>query len=146
MSAAAAPDATPRSVSSWRALRAPLAVGAGGLAAAALLHFRDPHVSGSYGYCPFALLTGLDCPGCGGLRAAHALTDLDLPAAASSNLLAVVLAGVLVAAWVAWIPRRLRNPEARMIVLTSRVGVVVLGVALVFTVARNTPWGAWFGS
>lgn len=146
MSAAAAPDPAPRSVSRWRALRAPLAVGAGGLAAAALLHFRDPHVSGSYGYCPFALLTGLDCPGCGGLRAAHALTDLDLPAAASSNLLAVVLAGVLVVAWLAWIPRRLRNPEARMIVLTSRVGVVVLGVALVFTVLRNTPWGAWFGS
>ncbi|QMW67796.1 DUF2752 domain-containing protein [Mumia sp. ZJ1417] len=135
-----------RPVSRWRALRTPLLVGGGGLAAAALLHFRDPNVSGSYGYCPFALLTGLDCPGCGGLRAAHALTDLDIATAASSNILAVALAVALVMAWVVWLPRRLRDPRARMIVLTSRVGVAVLGVALAFTLLRNTPWGAWFAS
>jgi len=136
----------PRSTSRLRALRAPLLVGAAGAAAAALLHVRDPNVSGSYGYCPFALLTGLDCPGCGGLRAAHALTDLDLAAATSSNVLAVALAAVLVVAWIAWIPRRLRDPRARMIVLSSRVGFTLLGIALVFTVVRNTPWGAWWGS
>ena len=42
------------------------------------LHFRDPHASGSWGFCPWLALTGLYCPGCGGLRAVNDLTNGDL--------------------------------------------------------------------
>ena len=46
----------------------------GGLSLATLaLHLRDPHSSGTWGYCPSALL-GFSCPGCGGLRAVNDLT------------------------------------------------------------------------
>ncbi|KAA1423444.1 DUF2752 domain-containing protein [Mumia zhuanghuii] len=139
--------AGPRSATStWRALRAPLAVGAAGVGLAALLHFRDPNLSGSYGLCPFAALTGLDCPGCGGLRAVHALTDLQLGVALSSNVLAVALVAALAVAYVAWIPRRLADPQARMIVLSTRTGLALLAVMGVFWIVRNTPWGAWLGS
>ena len=53
------------------------------------LHFRDPHVTAAGVSAPSTPLTGLYCPGCGGLRAVNDLTDGHLGAAASSNLLFV---------------------------------------------------------
>lgn len=121
----------------------PAAVGVAGATAAALLHLRDPHDSGTYGYCPFLALTGLPCPGCGGLRAVNDLTRGDVVGALSSNALAVALVGVLAVAWVLWVVRRARGRRDRMIVLSGRAGAVVLGVLVVFGALRMTPWGAW---
>ncbi|MEO6470460.1 MAG: DUF2752 domain-containing protein [Aeromicrobium sp.] len=121
----------------------PALVGAVGLAGAGLLHFHDPHSGGAYGYCPFLLITGRPCPGCGGLRAINDLTRFDFGAAVSSNILAVALAVVLVVAFVRWIPHRWRGEEMRMIVLSPRAGVAVLVLMFAFGVVRNTPWGRW---
>ena len=123
-------------------LRDPVAVGMAGAATATLLHVRDPHVDGAYGYCPFLELTGRPCPGCGGLRAVSALTHGDVVGALSSNLLAVGLVAILIVAWATWAFRRARGTGARMLVTSDRALVLVLVVALVFGVARNTPWGA----
>src|SRR5918994_5670912 len=86
-------------------LRTPLLTGGlvGGLTIA--LHFRDPHVSGSWAICPFYALTGLYCPGCGGLRAVNDLTNADLIGAASSNLVFVALVPLIVLWWVRWTGR-----------------------------------------
>ena len=126
-----------------QALASPALVGAFGLAGAGLLHFRDPHVQGSYGFCPFNALTGLYCPGCGGTRAVNDLTNLDFGAAISGNVLAVGVAVTLIVAYVRWIPKRWRGEDARMIVLPANIGVTLLVVMAVFAVVRNTPWGAW---
>jgi hypothetical protein len=124
-------------------LRAPALVGVAGLGAAALLHFHDPHDSGSYGYCPFLQITGKPCPGCGGLRAVNDLTRGDLVGAISSNILAVALVAVLAVAWVLWLSRRLRGKVDRMIVLNVNAGYAAIGVLVVFGILRNTPWGSW---
>ncbi len=120
------------------------ALTAGGLAAATVaLHLRDPHARGSWGACPFALL-GIDCPGCGGLRAVNDLTNLQLGAAASSNLLVVATIPLMLYAlgrWSAgrWTGRAWVVPERRLLVLTA---LLILAM-LVFTVARNTSAGSW---
>lgn len=114
-----------------------------GLAAAGLLHFHDPHNSGAYGFCPFLQLTGLPCPGCGGLRAVNDLTRFEFGAAVSSNVLAVALVVVLAGAYLWWLPKRWRGEDARMIVLGAKTGVAVMVLIVVFGVVRNTPWGAW---
>ena len=128
----------------WERLRTPLLT-VGGLAAATVaLHFRDPHQHGSWGVCPLSL-TGIYCPGCGGLRAVNDLTDGDVRGAASSNLLvtvgipvAVVLLSLwLVRAWRGTPPRRLPDPVRRVLWWSAAA------VALLFFVARNTPQGAW---
>ena len=124
-------------------LRAPALVGTAGLGAAVLLHFHDPHGSGSYGYCPFLTLTGKPCPGCGGLRAVNDLTRGDFVAAVSSNVLAVALVAVLGVTWVLWVARRLRGRVDRMITLDVNAGFVAIGVLVVFGILRNTPWGSW---
>ncbi|TCI99791.1 DUF2752 domain-containing protein [Aeromicrobium sp. IC_218] len=128
----------------WSALRGPAGVAVGGLALGVLLHVRDPHDSGSYGYCPFLLLGDRPCPGCGGLRAANLLTNGDVVGAISSNLLAVVLVGVLAVAWVVWVVRRWRGEHgARMIVLSGRAGAVLIAAVVAFGIVRNLPFGAW---
>jgi hypothetical protein len=124
-------------------LRAPALVGAAGLAGAMLLHLRDPHNQGTYGFCPFLVLTGHPCAGCGGLRAVNDLTHGDVVGAVSSNLLAVALVGVVGVAWLVWTIRRWRGDERPMIRVNERLGVVAVVVFVLFAVARNTPWGAW---
>lgn len=124
-------------------LRAPALVGAAGLGAAVLLHFHDPHDSGSYGYCPFLQLTGKPCPGCGGLRAVNNLSRGDVVGAISSNVLAVALVAVLAVAWVLWVARRLRGKVDPMMVLNLKAGYAMIGVLVVFGILRNTPWGSW---
>jgi len=43
------------------------------LAGAGVLFFFDPAAHAFYPACPLHAVTGLDCPACGGLRAAHLL-------------------------------------------------------------------------
>lgn len=120
-----------------------LGVGAAVAAATVALHVRDPHQQGSWGICPTALL-GFSCPGCGSLRAVHHLTDLDVAAAASSNLAFVLVAPFLVAWWGRALLLGLRDdPRPWSVPVPRAVWWVLLGALAVFTVARNTAWGAW---
>lgn len=125
-------------------LRTPLLT-IGGLAAATLaLHLRDPHVSGSWGVCPLSL-TGIYCPGCGGLRAVNDLTDGDVGAAASSNLLVTVGIPIAVVVLTLWLVRAWRGTPARRLPprLQRALWVGAAGIALAFFVLRNLPVGAW---
>jgi Protein of unknown function (DUF2752) len=126
-------------------LRGPLLTG--GLAAGLVLalHFRDPHSSGSWGLCPWLVLTGHPCPGCGSLRAVNDLTNGDLMGALSSNLLFVVMLPLLAFWWVRWTQRAWSGapPPDRS---GGHPGVwIALGtvVMLGFAVLRNLPAGSW---
>lgn len=121
-----------------RALRAPLLTGAAVAAATLVLAVRDPHVRGSYGFCPLLELTGLACPLCGGLRATHDLAHLDLAGAWSANALWTVVAPVLVVLWLAWLVAAARGRPVRGPSPVT-AGWVTLAVALAFFVTRNLP-------
>ena len=128
-------QALPARVSTGSPLRAPLLLGAGGVALAAALLLRDPHQSGSWGYCPLLLVTGQPCPACGGLRATRDLLTGDWSAALSSNAyvaLSVVAAAIGYAAWLASAARGRRPSWARhlsTLVAWWAVGLAVFGVA-----------------
>lgn len=107
---------------------------------AVALHLRDPHVEGSWGFCPFQAMTGLDCPFCGGLRAVNLLTNLDVTGAASSNLLVVVGLPVVVAFWLRRLLACWRGGGAmRPLTVPGAVWVGLLVLGTVFTVVRNLP-------
>ena len=131
--------------SGGRALALPLLVAGSAAAAMTVLHFRDPHDSGSYGYCPFYELTGWWCPGCGGLRGMHNLTEGRLLDAVHGNVLLLPLLVGFVLWWADWAVRRWRGHDVRPFPFAiRRAGVwIVLGGILAFTVVRNTPWGTW---
>jgi hypothetical protein len=111
--------------------------------ATAAVHVRDPHVTHSWGVCPLYAMTGIYCPGCGGLRGVNDLTNGHLGQAASSNLLLVLalpFAAVFFARWVygAWTGRGVRAIPA----LPRPVTTTLIVVAVVFTIVRSRP-GSW---
>ncbi len=128
------------------ALLGRLAVPAGALAAVtgafAYVAAVDPHEPGHYPVCPLLHLTGLYCPGCGGLRAAHAFAHGDLAAALTDNALAVAAFLAFAVVWTVWVVRAIRGRPLR--IELAPVTLWTLGVSvLVFTVVRNLPFGGW---
>ena len=114
----------------------------GTLVAAAFLVVLYCFPPGQYGFyprCGLYLLTGLQCPGCGGLRAAHCLLHGDVSAAFHYNPLLVLLAPAIVtiAGWMTL--RRLNGiPLPRWAKRPLWIWLL-LGIGLVFSVVRNLP-------
>ena len=110
-----------------------LAAGALGLGALAYVGLGNPHQPGSlFPPCPFKLLTGWNCPGCGGLRMTHDLLHGDVSAAVVDNV--YLLIGLpLLAVWSLWRARRGRP------VLSPVLLVMLIATATAWTVVRNLP-------
>lgn len=101
-----------------------------------VLAVRSPHVRGSYGFCPSALL-GMACPGCGGLRATHDLVHGDVASAWAHNPLVVLALPALLALVVRWgWDAAHRQPPWSP---PTWLGVSAAVVLLAFWVARNVP-------
>ena len=126
-------------------LRGPLLTGALGAGLVLSLHLRDPHSSGSWGFCPWLVLTGQACPGCGSLRAMNDLTHGDVVGALSSNLLFVLMLPVLAFWWVRWTQRAWSGeppPDRSGGHPALWIGLAAV-VMVAFTVLRNLPAGSW---
>ena len=123
-----------------------LAVPAGILAAVAgafaYVGAVDPNEPGHYPACPLLRYTGLYCPGCGGLRSAHAFVHGDLQTALHDNAPAVLAYLGFAVVWTVWVVRAARGRPVR--VDPTPVQLWTLGaLLLVFTVVRNLPFGGW---
>jgi Protein of unknown function (DUF2752) len=94
----------------------------------------DPHRPGSiFPMCPIKALTGLDCPGCGGLRATHDLLHGNLLLALRDNAFLVVI-GPLLLAVLAW-----QRHRGRPVKLPRWAAVAAFGLAIAWAVFRNLP-------
>lgn len=142
---AAPPSAAPPGFVTGRAWTAPVTTAAVALAGTGVLAVGDPNTT-HIPLCPLKALTGIDCPLCGGLRAVHALTRLDVVTALDHNLLFTVSVPALVACWAIWLGRSLDQPVAASRHLPPFARPVLVAVALLFAVARNLPAFAWLGS
>ncbi|MGA2283155.1 MAG: DUF2752 domain-containing protein [Candidatus Dormibacteria bacterium] len=118
--------------------RHPTLAGAGGsaLALLAYLTVRDPHRPSAPLACPVKLATGLDCPGCGGLRVVHDLLHGDLDAAVHDNPFLLVC-GPLLAALVVRSRAGAAMPHNQ--VLAPRLAYGLAGSAAAWMVVRNLP-------
>jgi len=104
----------------------------------ATLAIRNPNVSGSYGFCPFKALTGVDCPFCGGLRGTYALLHGDFATAINHNLLLPLMLVALAVVLAVWWRGSLGPITATG--LTSRWAIVAaVTVLVVFWVLRALP-------
>ncbi|MFF8318212.1 DUF2752 domain-containing protein [Streptomyces bobili] len=102
----------------------------------------DPNEPGHYPVCPLLQVTGLYCPGCGGLRSAHAFAHGDLVTALHANAMAVAGYAVFAVLWTVWVVRAARGRPVRLD--PGPVQLWTLGaLLLVFTVVRNLPYGGW---
>ena len=111
----------------------------GAIAAALLLYFFAPDQHAFYPRCLFHAITGLQCPGCGGLRAAHRLLHGDLAGAWRLNPLLIMGVPIAAAWFIAYqLHQRIGWPQTRYF-RESTWGWVIAAVAVLFGIARNWP-------
>jgi Protein of unknown function (DUF2752) len=111
------------------------ALGSGALLAGALgyVGLVDPHKPGSvFPVCPFRLLTGWNCPACGGLRMVHDVLHGHLAAAIIDNVF--LLVGI--PALAGWLLLRRRSGKSP---LSPPAAAIVVIATLAWTVLRNLP-------
>ena len=110
-------------------------LGSGAILAGALgyVGLVDPHKPDSvFPICPFRLLTGWNCPACGGLRMMHDVLHGDLAAAITDNVF--LLVGIpMLAGWVL-----LRRRSDKSVFPVPMVAIVLVAM-LAWTVVRNLP-------
>ena len=110
-------------------------LGSGALLAGALgyIGLVDPHKPGSFfPQCPFRLLTGWNCPGCGALRMTHDVLHGDLLAAINDNVLLLVGAPLLAGGFCC-----AAAAESGRVTLPAVATVVI--TLLAWTMVRNLP-------
>ena len=117
---------------------APFAVAAGAAAACGMVLVVDPNEPGFYPTCPFLLLTGRWCPGCGSMRATRALLTGDIGAAVGLNVLLVVAVPYLIYRWVAWTAATQGRRIPPLDVPAWGIKLM-LAVVVAFWVLRNIP-------
>ncbi|WP_158534960.1 DUF2752 domain-containing protein [Mucilaginibacter hurinus] len=89
--------------------------------------------------CPFRVLTGFDCPGCGSQRAAHALLHADVVGAIGHNLLLVISMPLLVVHWGYKIASLIKKQKLQWPLLYHRATPkVVFVIVVAFWIIRNT--------
>ncbi|WP_433255799.1 DUF2752 domain-containing protein [Streptosporangium sp. CA-135522] len=124
-----------------RAVLAPLGAALAAGAAVAFVRAVDPNEPGHYPTCPFLMLTGFYCPGCGGLRAVHALAHGDPVSALGLNPLVVAAVPVLALVWGRWTVRSWRGEPFNGKAVRPVYVWAFLALMIVFWIMRNVPFG-----
>jgi len=110
-----------------------------GAAAIILLRVFDPATSGVFPPCPLRYLTGLYCPGCGSLRAVHALLHGELGRAWAMNPLMIVSLPFVTYGLVSEALRELRGNGLPEVMLPASWIRAFCVVVVLYAVARNLP-------
>lgn len=110
------------------------------IAGAVYLFVFEPGRSGFFPLCPFRLLTGLQCPGCGTTRALHELMHGHLLAAFMLNPLLLLALPFLLYAFLRYSTIALRGRVPRHNALPAPYIYAIFFVIVGFWIFRNTPF------
>ncbi len=114
--------------------------GAAVIAISLLYFFIDARETDIFPRCPFYLLTGLFCPGCGSQRAVSALLHLDIGSALRYNsLLVASLPLIMYSAYVALMNAFGSRKLQQKLVHSPWFIRVVAIVVIAFAILRNLP-------
>ena len=97
-----------------------------GMVGVCLLYAFNPEEGGLFPKCPFYVLTGLQCPGCGTTRAIHCLLHFEFLKAWQYNPLMVASIPLLIGLLLS--PKLCRNVV---------VSYTILGVVITYWIVRN---------
>ena len=111
-----------------------------------LFFMLDPEKSVLFPRCPFNLITGWYCPGCGSQRAIHSFLHLHFRDAVSYNFLVFPAAFLILYHYIyGWLNRKFRWKLPNILYMKSTPWII-LGVVIVFWIVRNIPFEpfSWF--
>ena len=109
------------------------------LAALVYLRLFNPATSGLYPACPFRLLTGLNCPGCGTLRGLHQLLHGHPIAALDLNPLMILALPFMAYIFLSYALVAVRGRGLPRVFISSTLIWVMFWVIIAFWVLRNIP-------
>jgi len=111
---------------------------------AGILFFINPEKAIFFPRCPFHMLTGLYCPGCGSARALHHLLHADFARAFRYNPLIILLLPFLIYSYISYAASSM-NEKYKFNLLIRPILILELMVAMVlFTILRNLQWLPFF--
>ncbi|MEV8532179.1 DUF2752 domain-containing protein [Streptomyces sp. NPDC051211] len=129
---------TPSGPVPWTVRALPVVLGAAALAGAVYVYGHSPYDPAQLlPKCPWRLLTGLDCPACGGTRMAYSLLHGDLAAAARANLLLLATLPLVLLGYGRWLTVATVRGRRYRLPLRRRGIAAILTIAAIWTVARN---------
>lgn len=133
--AATANDLSPKPSRKWWLIGIACATFA--TAALFTLFSFDPSAHRFYPRCTFHALTGWDCPGCGGLRAAHQLLHGNLRAAFQFNPLVVGGLPVFLYLAAGWFIPRIGSLPPWRYASSPAVAYAIAAAVITFGILRN---------
>ena len=110
------------------------------LAGAAYLYLFEPGKTGFFPVCPFRLVTGLQCPGCGSTRAAHQILHGHFIAAFELNPLFLLAIPFLLFALLRYSVTVMRGGVPRQNMLPAVYIYGLFFVVVSFWIFRNTSY------
>jgi hypothetical protein len=110
------------------------------IAGAAYLFFFEPGKSGFFPACPFRLLTGFNCPGCGTTRALHQILHGHFATAFTLNPLLLLAIPFILFAFIRYSVIVMRGGVPQPNALPAPYIYAIFFVILSFWIFRNTPF------
>jgi hypothetical protein len=123
-----------------KGLKTGTGVAASVLLAAALFVFYtfDPAAQAFFPKCPFLLVSGYECPGCGSQRAIHSLLHLRIGAALRYNALMLpALPYIFLGVYIEYFGGKKRFPGVERFFFGRWSAVVLLCVIIAYWILRN---------
>ena len=109
------------------------------VATALFILFRlNPNVYPIFPKCPFLIITGFECPGCGSQRALHQLLHLNIASAFVQNPLVVIyLPYIALGIYLEYFGGNKRLPHVRNIFYGKWAAILILISIILFWIGRN---------
>lgn len=100
--------------------------------------YIDPNGYALFPKCPFLMVTGLECPGCGSQRAIHQLLHLNIAGAFHQNpLLVLYVPYVLAGVYLEYIGGKEKHPRVRNILFGKWAAIIIFVSIILFWIGRN---------
>ena len=104
----------------------------------AIFFYIDPNIYPFFPKCPFLVVTGLECPGCGSQRSFHHLLHLNVAGAFYQNPLVVIFGPyILLGLYMEYLGGKNIFPKIRRVLFGKEAAIVILIVIIGFWIGRN---------
>ena len=108
------------------------------VAALSLLYTFNPETQPLFPRCPFLLITGYQCPGCGSQRALHSLLHGNIGAAFKQNVFMVLsIPYVFLGIYLQYFGGKQRHPQLESIFYGRWSAIIVLCLIIGYWILRN---------
>lgn len=98
----------------------------------------DPETYALFPKCPFLMVTGIECPGCGSQRAIHQLTHLNIISAFKYNaFVVIVLPYIFLGLYLEFLGGKIRHPKLEKIFFGRWSAIIVLIFVISYWIFRN---------